>query len=126
MGQEQKKKNPLYNPGKALRDKYLKRAANALTRLQYRPQISAYKQDLEAIAEQRKREDRALKRMGNKTTRDIGQTYARTGTLMKQGLAANIELGDQLREGTAANQQASADRMTNLQEGTLGGQLDAL
>lgn len=122
-----KKKNKVnynaFDPNSILSGKALKKAIRARVQMEFRPQIAAYKQDLKASKRARRRDDRALARLGRKTQKKSNESAIRTTQLLKHGLEAAGEDGRSLVENSANNLNMAQERMDNLASTTLGKQL---
>lgn len=119
-------KQNLLNPGQVLNQKNMWQAANAATRIELRPALKAYSRQHQRLKKDEKRETKGLRRLSRQTAAQTQQAYR----LADRQLAANQDamgrIGNQMQQSMAAANTAEADRMRQLQEGTLGGQIASL
>jgi hypothetical protein len=120
---DDKNKPSLYNPNSILTDEALRRAARAYAKLEYRPQIDAYRDALKANNKAQRRDLRGLSRLGRRTENKSNRASLATAQLLKNGLVNTRDLGNRMREMTAENQGAADSRMEGLQSSVLGKQL---
>jgi hypothetical protein len=121
-----KTKNPLFDINNVLNPKQLGKAANAATRLEYKPIIRAHTRELKMIARQRARDQRGLAKLGDRTTRQMNATYGKVNRSMNAATGAADQIGTNLKAEAAANIAAGQGRMDDLATGTAGNQLASL
>lgn len=123
---DKKKINPLLDPGQVLIGRPLLKSARAAANIEYKPTIGSLRQQLRQIAKDRRRDDRALAKLGRTNIRQTNRGYHQLGNSLGRAIGAEAQTGRQLIKATNQNQTAAESRLNELQGSALGGQLDSL
>lgn len=119
-------KKELLDPGKVLGGKDLWRAANAAARIELRPSLKAYGRARARYGRDQGRDISALRRLGNKTDKQLAGLGRADQAQQNQNIAASREIGAGLEADMAANASGVTDDQVALQSSILGNQINSL